>query len=451
MADVHVSAESMQLYLTQQATRAESRRILAHLIRGCPPCADLARTLLTDGVGGWYPAAGKPATEDMLDDLFERVSAASTENARRLAVEKLQGWGQWAALEPFSPEARALRVMDDPAMHTWGLHQRLIEASRWYNRLDPQEAVNIVKLAIMVGDLIDPARLGGEEARRDLLAESYALLGDSQRLAADFEASRLSFNEAWQHQEMGTGSAYIKAYITRLEAHWKIDMGEFEAAAAALEKALGYYRALGDTSQEGRALVKMGVAVGYVDAAQGVRHLRRALHLLDGKREPRVWLCAQHDLAWFMAEAGDAKEALRILEDTRRLYRQFPDEHTQLRLHWLEAKIAHHIGKVDEAAHILRQLWDEFRARDLRHELLMVTLDLAEVLVALGDLDEAAALARQFFPIMTAWSAHRYALAAWLLLREALELRRLNDLIPRLRLYYRRHWNRGAEFTLQTE
>jgi tetratricopeptide (TPR) repeat protein len=448
-AEEHVSAESMRRYLSQQASRDEARRVIAHLIHGCRKCSELAQDLLAAGAGGWYPAPGEAVTADVLEDLLHRVSAASTEEMRRMAVEKLQGWGQWAALEPLSSEMRAMRVLDDPGMHTWGLHQRLIEASRWYNRLDPQEAVDIVQLAIMVAGHIDPARLGGEEARRDLIAESYALLGDSQRLASDFEASRLSYSEAWQQEEMGTGNPYTKAYITRLEAHWMIDMGEFETAEAALEDALAHYRAAGDTSKEGLVLVKMGAAIGYVDAERSVRHIRQALQLIDGKREPRVWLCAQHDLAWFLSEAGEEKDALKVLEDARRLYRQFPDEHTQLRLHWLEARIARGMGREDEAAHILRLLWDEFRARELRHELLMVTLDLAEVLAAAGQVEEAAVLVRQFFPIMTAWSMHRYALAAWLMLREALELRQVTDLIPRLRLYFRRHWNRPAAFAAE--
>jgi hypothetical protein len=62
----------------------------------------------------------------------------------------------------------------------------------------------------------------------------------------------------------------------------------------------------------------------------------------------------------------------------------------------------------------------------------MVTLDLTEVLAVASLVEEVAALVRQLFPIMTAWRMHRYALAAWLMLREALELRQVRDLIPRL-------------------
>jgi hypothetical protein len=48
---------------------------------------------------------------------------------------------------------------------------------------------------------------------------------------------------------------------------------------------------------------------------------------------------------------------------------------------------------------------------------------------------------------MSAWKLHCWALAAWLLLQNALELRQLDGLLVRLRLYYRRYWNREVEFT----
>ena len=107
------------------------------------------------------------------------------------------------------------------------------------------------------------------------------------------------------------------------------------------------------------------------------------------------------------------------------------------------------MGKPDEAAYIFQKMWEEFRVRELRHDLVMVTLDLAEVIAASDQFEEAAKLVRQVYPIMVNWGLHRYALATWLMLREALELRQLNGLFSRMRVYYRRHWNRPAAF--QTE
>lgn len=443
----HIPAGLMRRFLSSEASRDEAQRVMAHLIHGCRECTGLAHQLISDGVGGWHPTPGEAATDERLSEMFRRVFQAGTVELRRMAVEKLQGWAQWAVLDPLRPEERMVRVLENPSLHTWGLHQRLIEASRWHGRNDPPEAVDIMRLALVVAERIEPRKVGGERAHRDLLAETHALLADAQRLASDFDAARHSFSDAWREQEEGTGDPYTQAYIVRLESSWMIDMGELETAEVALEEAAQLYREVGDRTQEGRTMLKMGIAIGFADPEKGIRHIRRALPLIDREQEPRIQLCAQHDLAWFLAEAGESREALEVLEQARRLYRQFPDEYTQLRLHWLEGKVTRSIGRWDEAASIYRQLLDEMRALDLRHEIVLVTLDLAEALVEGRQFEEAARLAREAYPIMAAWGLHRWALAAWLFLRNALELRQVDGLMVRLRLYYRRYWNREVEFT----
>jgi ATP/maltotriose-dependent transcriptional regulator MalT len=232
------------------------------------------------------------------------------------------------------------------------------------------------------------------------------------------------------------------------EASWIIDMGEFEMAEAVLEDAARLYREVGDLTQEGRTVLKMGIAIGHADPEKGIRRIRQALPLISSEQEPRIQLCAQHDLAWFLAEAGESQEALEVLEQARRLYRQFPDEYTQLRLHWLEGKVARSMGRLDEAASIYRHLLDELRARELRHEIVLVTIDLAEALAEGRQFEEAAKLARDVFLLMSAWKMHRWALAAWLVFQNAVELHQAEGaFFTRLRVYYRRYWNREAEFT----
>jgi tetratricopeptide (TPR) repeat protein len=448
MADEgHISAGLMRRFLSDEATREEAQGVLAHLIQGCQHCAELAHQLLSQGIGGWYPKPGEPATVGQLADVFARVLEEGTVELRRLAVEKLQGWAQWAALDPLVPEERMDWVLSNPALWTWGLHQRLIEASRWYGRNDPAEGVDIMRLAVAVAERMDSARLGGEAAREDVMAETLALLGNAQRLASEFDGARQSFNEAWSHQDRGTGDPLAQAVITRLEASWMIDMGEFETAEAVLQEAAELCREAGDREQEARTLLKMGAAIGLTDAERGVHQIRQALPLIDAQRQPRTYLCAQHDLAWFLAEAEQSREALEILEGTRRLFRQFPDEYAQLRLHWLEGKIARSMGRLDEAVSIFRQLLDELNARSLKHEIVLVTLDLAEATAAGRQFDEAAKLVRGLYPLMVTWGLHRWALAAWLLLQNALELRQLDGMFVRLRAYYRRYWNREMEFT----
>ena len=368
-----------------------------------------------------------------------------SEEEQRAAVEKLRGWAQWASLEPLSPEARLSRVESDSGFHTVGFYERLLEASRWYMRTEPREAVDVVQLAIAVLERLDPAEIGAQR-KADLQAAAWGTLGNVKRLASDFEGSRRAFNEAWRILDTGTGDPLQAANVLVLEAGYVRDIGEFETAEAALEEALEIYRAAGDAHLQGRTLLKMGDAIGQIHPERGLAHIGKGLPLIDRTVEPRLELCAAHDLAWFTNDCGRPKEALAVLDRARPLYQQFPDKWTQLRLHWLEGRIARNLGDLAGAEHILRQLWEELRARDLNHELVLVSIDLAEVLAAKGEPNRAAELIGQSYPILVSWGLHRDALAAWLVLQDALDQGRIEGIFERIREYYRRPWVKPVAF-----
>jgi hypothetical protein len=60
-----------------------------------------------------------------------------------------------------------------------------------------------------------------------------------------------------------------------------------------------------------------------------------------------------------------------------------------------------------------------------------------------GEMEGAATLVRQVHAIMANWRIHRYALAAWLYFERLLSEGRWSHVFAKLRLYYRRHWNRA--------
>ncbi len=193
----------------------------------------------------------------------------------RLAIEKLRGWAQWTTLEPLTPEARFALVEGDKSFHTYGFFERLLEASRWYIRTDPAEAVDVVRLAILVAERLDQAAYGRERVA-DLRATAWAMLGNARRLASDFEGSRQAFNEAWRIlEEDGTNDPKERAHIIGLESGYMQDMGEFELAEAALEEALEIYRQLGDTHMQGRTLLKMGDCIGQVHPERGIARIHQ--------------------------------------------------------------------------------------------------------------------------------------------------------------------------------
>ena len=382
------------------------------------------------------------------DTVFQQALAFASELEQQLAEERLRGWAQWATLEPLPPPERISTVEADPSFHTFGLYTRLLEASRWALRSEPAEAVDIVRLAIVVAERLDMPRIG-EPHRADLLATAWAALGNVQRIAEDFNGARSSFNEAWRLlEEEGTNDPLDRASIISLEASYLKDVGEFETAEAALEEALEIYRKAGDFHSQGRVLLQSGEIVGHLDPERGIAYIQNALTLIDSAREPNLELCAQHALAQFLSDSGQPEAALAVLDRARPLYEHLGDEITQLRLHWLEGKIAHRLRKLSEAEHIFLQLWEELRIRDLNQEVVLVSIEIAQVLTRKGETARAAEMAAQCFSIMKGWRLHNDALAAWIVFQDALAQGAAEGKVfEKIEAYYRRHWVRPARFS----
>ncbi len=442
----HITAELFRRFLSGRVTRDEAKRVVRHLIGGCADCAGLARQVMGDS-GYWFPRRRPGRPDGALEQVFESAAGFVSREQRRLAEERLRGWGLWASLEELQPAERTAVVLGDQRFHHWGFFRALLDACRWQTLSDPRRAVSIVELALAVAEVLDPAAVGGEEVATDLRAKGYGVLGNARRLASDLPGAREAINEAWRLLEEGTGDPLERAHLLSLDASYIRMVGEFETAEAALEEALQIYARAGDPHLEGRTLLQMGDAIGYIDPARAIVHLRRALGLIDIGREPRLELCVRHDLAHFLADAGQPAEALDVLDRARPLYKQFQDDWTQLRLHWLEGRIARALGYLEEAAHILRQVWRGFRERTLHYDFVMASLDLAEAYVAQGHHATAARLTAEVYPILGAWGVHRYTLAAWLMLQQAIELRQAQDLFGKIRRYLFRTWHRPAEFT----
>lgn len=257
-AEWHIPEDLFGRFLAVEVSKEESRWVVRHLVGGCPQCTELAHRITTE-LGLW--AKGKPSWEAAYDEVFDRAFAFATEEEQRIALERLRGWGQWAALEPLNPQVRFAVVESDPSYHTFGFYDRLLEASRLHVRREPAEAVDIVRLAILVAEHLDPER-HGKERSKDLLAAAWAELGNARRLASDFEGARRSFNEAWRVlEEEGTNDPLEQAHIMSLEASYLNDLGDFETAETILEESLELYRKVGDTHMQGRTLLKMGTSL----------------------------------------------------------------------------------------------------------------------------------------------------------------------------------------------
>ncbi|HSK81049.1 MAG TPA: tetratricopeptide repeat protein [Thermoanaerobaculia bacterium] len=445
MVEGHVSEELLGRFIRVEVSRREAQNVVRHLLSGCARCLEAVHRVATEA--GLFGSASAAGWEQAYEKVFEHALAFANEEEQRLALEKLRGWALWGDLRPLTPQRRLSTVEADERFHTFGLYDRLLEAGRWALRSEPAEAVHIARLAIRVAERLDPAR-NGEHRRADLRSAAWGALGNALRVAEDFEGARRAFNEAWKIlEEEGSNDPLERAALLSLEASYIKEIGEFETAESALEEALEIYRKVGDAHLQGRVLLKMGEAIGHVAPERGIAHLRKASALLDKSREPRLELSVQHALAWFLNDLGRPEEALVAVDRARPVYRQFPDASTQLRLHLLEGRIAHCLGELSEAESIFGRLREDFRVLGLNQGVVLVTIELAQVLIRQGEPARAAQLAAESYTAMRSWGLHNDALAAWLVFQDALFYgKSLGDLFERLGEYYRRHWFTPARF-----
>lgn len=445
MVEGHVSEELLGRFIRVEVSRREAKNVVRHLLGGCARCLEAAHRVTAEA--GLFGSARAAGWERAYEKVFERALAFASEEEQRLALEKLRGWALWADLQPLTPQRRLSTVEADERFHTFGLYDRLLEAGRFALRSEPAEAVHIARLAVRVAERLDPDRIG-ERRGADLRSAAWGALGNALRVAEDFEGARRAFNEAWRIlEEEGSNDPADRAALLSLEASYIKEIGEFETAESALEEALEIYRGIGDTHLQGRVLLQMGEIIGHVDPDRGIAHLRKALALIDTAKEQRLELSVQHALAWFLNDLGKPEEALAVIHRARPLYRQFPDPSTQLRLHWLEGRIAHRLGELSEAESIFSRLREDFRVLSLNQGVVLVTIELAQVLTRKGEPARAAQLAAESYTIMKSWGLHNDALAAWLVFQDALSYgKTLGDLFERLGEYYRRHWFTPARF-----
>jgi tetratricopeptide (TPR) repeat protein len=444
MAERHVSADLFRRFLDGKVAKQEAKRIVRHLIHGCEDCLALSSRIVAEA-GYWFPKRGL-VSEAEYEDAFASAFRFATAEERRAALARVRGWGQWAPLERFLPEERLQTVLAEKHFHHWGFYRALLDAARRYSRTDPREAVNIVSLAMTVAELLDAATIGGPQALGDLRAMASGNMGNVKRLAGDLDGAREALNNAWALLEEGSGDPLERAHLLSLDASYARTVGEFEMAESILRDALHIYRSAGDLHMQGRILIQMGDAIGYINPARGIEYIEEALGLVNTSREPRLELCAQHDLAFFLTDAGRPEEALAVFDRARPLYKQFPDDWAQLRQTWMEGKIARGFNHLEEASQIYRQVWEVLRDRELTYDLLMVSLDLAECYVASGHYATAARFAAEVYEVMRGSQVNHYTMAAWLVLRNAIELHEATDILKQVRRHYLRHFMKPAEF-----
>jgi len=436
MGESYPTAERLDRFLSGSLGAAGVGEVVRHLLRGCPTC----NVAIRDARRRERQRARESAP-GLYDQAFERALAMARRREVDLAHERIVAPGLFALLEDLPLEEQERRIRSQERFQTWGFCVQLIEESR--SRIhaeEPERAIALARLAVAVASALDPSR-NRPELTADLRAGAWAELGNAQRNDADFAAANSSFAEARSHLARGSGDLAIEARILCVEGSQLLDLGRWEEALEGFNQALAIYRACNNEDLVARTLVQKAMPLGCLEPMAAVGLLAEAEALVARAENPRLFLCARHLRILFLNDAGKSDAALLLLEESRPLYRQFPDDWMQLRLRWVEARIAFGLGHLDEAESALSLLWSFVFERRLRLELALVTLDLTDVYLAKGDMQKAWRTAGRLVPLFQSWGVHRHAMAAWLLLQRAFAAETANAALVRdIGRYLQRSW-----------
>jgi tetratricopeptide (TPR) repeat protein len=420
----HVTRE-----LFRAARRGEiSYRHLAELLRGrleelCPDCRRESQAERDEEVPvGSYREA------------IRRVGRAVRFEGELQAFQR-EAWQAPRLLEtlrPLSPEQRLLRIRNSP--------------ERYANRVLCEELFDQARACL-------PDDPGGSRAwaeAAEAIAEGYAephpphrvralsFQANAVRAAGDFEGAQVLFRRARDlMDEHAVADLELGAELHSFLGSLDTDLRRFEQAAEHLDSAARLYRMLGYEEDLARVLLQLGILhrhLGNLEAALEADHT--ASGLISPESNPSLYLGARFNYAHTLFEAKKYQAARDLLVYDEDLFEAHADGHLRIRVRWLEARIAAAIGDPEEAERSLLVVREHFAGEGHGFNAAIACLHLAALYHQEGRFEELREAAGQAVQLFQTHEIHRDALAALLLLQEAITARRLTaETIQRVAAY----------------
>ncbi|HEY0514072.1 MAG TPA: tetratricopeptide repeat protein, partial [Thermoanaerobaculia bacterium] len=318
-----------------------------------------------------------------------------------LEKERDDAPGLYVELLEQPAEDRDLLLRDVPRFQTWGLFELLVERSLEASLQDPDFGEHLGLLALRLADHLDRERYGAERIA-DLRARAWAFVGNACRLRFDFQGADEAFGRAYQQLQKGTRDGLERAIFLDLKASLRRAERRFDESIRLLRRAVDLFLSHGERHRAGRSLVNLSTAYNYMGHSEdSVPVLTRAVELIDPERDPRLLLCARHNLVFVLAELGRFPEAQRLYRDARPLYRSFNEPWVQNRRRWVRGKIARGLGQLRRAETQFQAARDGFVAEGIPYDTALVSLELALLYAEQGRTDELKRLAAEMVPIFT--------------------------------------------------
>jgi len=362
------------------------------------------------------PRIAQDAYEAAIARAEQRLKARETVYQR----ERAEATGLVTELLGHPPERQQLILRNNPRYCTWGVLERLLDRSWAQSFESPAEAERLAHLSLLLTDRLNVSFYGAASIE-DLRARAWGYIGNAHRLRSDFTGATRAFATALRHLRRGTHEPVEHAVLLDLQASLRRAQRRFDDAFRLLQRALRLFLSVGDQHRAGRTLLSMEIVLNYSGQPQkGIPLLYRAIEMIDPSQEPRVLLCAWHNLIDGLVDMGRHLEARRLLPQVRPYYRRFP-EWSRNRQAWVSAKIALGLRQDREAEALLGQVRASFLAEGAHFEAAIVSLELSALYARQRRVAEMKHLAAETVPFFSSQQIHREAAAALAFWKQAVD------------------------------
>jgi tetratricopeptide (TPR) repeat protein/transcriptional regulator with XRE-family HTH domain len=379
----------------------EAQLAIVHKVRVGPSATQLS---FPGASSAATPASRAPPSLRDLLHLDHRGGDASRvtlslEESRRRAP------GLWARLACYPHVARRALITEVGVFQITGLCELLCELSIQVAANDAQQALRLAELAVLAGERVPGPdgwcwRVGG--FARFHLTNALRVGGRFQE-AGEVLARAV---ELWQAGAAEDPGLLNEARVFGLEASLRRDQNELPEALALLDRALTIDR-WGETPA--LLLSKARVLQQLPDLERSIAVLRQAAPQINAEREPRKLWVLNLNLALNLSYLGRHLEAEQALPEVRALAQRLGNQLDNLRVGWLEARVAVGLGRTAEAAAAFERVRAGFDRQGIAYDAALVTLELAELHASLGRTAEVKRLASDSAPIFHHEGVHQEA------------------------------------------
>ena len=294
----------------------------------------------------------------------------------------------------------------------------LLERSYQESIETPHQGERLAALALVVADLLDPALYGGR-VLEDARARAWIAIGNARRIADNLRGAEDAFRTAEEHLGQGLGDWLDKAQLLNFKACLRRAERRFPEAVRLFRRSISIFLCMGEGRRAAEAVVGLALAEQYRgEPEQAIRLLERAEGLVDPQVDEHLYRCILFNRINCLVDTERAFEAHALLIRSIESFR-FPEEVAQLRVRWLEARLAFDLGRHAQGMKIFDEVRKAFARRGDGYLAALASLELAALYARLGQVEEARELAREAQPIFQSLGIVRESLAASIVVRLA--------------------------------